>query len=905
MRSLAPLVLWPALLAAQPKPLVPPKDYGKFENLGAGRLAPDGRWLAYSVTRVDETSELRIRPVARDSVRSYRWGSGPVFDPAGRWVAWTVGASPEEKKKLEADKKPLRLGLGLLGLASGAERTMPGVQSFAFDASGRFLAALGYPPDEPKGKGADLRVLDLAAGTELLIGNVGECAWSKAGSLLAVTVATGTDLGNGVQLYDAAAGTLRSLDGSSSAYRQLAWRKEGPDLAVLKSVDPAGKKTPGHQVLAWRGLGGGTAPGRRGPPAGTFRLEAGTLGIPDSVLIAEFRPPQWSPDGRRIAVGLRPKEAKPDSAKLELPEMQIWHASDVTIVPAQRVRAQANARRTLLAVWEPDGGRVVPVGTDLAEDASLTEDWATGIESVRAPYGWGTMFGRPYHDVYATDLATGARTKVLEKVRYHWVSSGGKYLVWFDGKDYWSLRLDTKARVNLTAGVAAAFADTAFDTPTDQLPPHGVGGWLDGDRGVFLYDRDDVWRAGLDGGTPVRLTSGAGDSTVHRLVPPTGNRKSFDPAAPLYLTLHGEWSEKRGYARLEPGKPVERLLWADQLVSGLARADSAPVYLYRAEARDDSPDLFVAGPRLDRAVQVTATNPFLRDYAWTRMRLVDFANERGRKLQGVLLYPANFDPSRRYPMIVYCYEILSDQAHVFRTPNEREYYNPTAWTQAGYFVFMPDIVFRARDPGVSVLETLRPAVAAVAALGEIDPKRVGLVGHSWGGYIGAYVPTRTDLFAASIAGAPLTDFVSMMGQIHWNQGNPEVDHWETGQARMEVPYWEDPAAHERNSPIHKVQEMKTPLLLAHGDKDGTVEFFQSTEFYNYARRAGKQVVLLVYEGENHGFTKKPNQIDYQRRILEWFGYYLKGDPPAPWIRQGIPVERQEAERRRVAGANPQ
>ena len=88
--------------------------------------------------------------------------------------------------------------------------------------------------------------------------------------------------------------------------------------------------------------------------------------------------------------------------------------------------------------------------------------------------------------------------------------------------------------------------------------------------------------------------------------------------------------------------------------------------------------------------------------------------------------------------------------------------------------------------------------------------------------------------------------------------------------------------------------------VAFGNQDGTVEWWQSTVFYNYARRAGKQMVLLVYEGENHGFTQKPDQVDYHRRILEWFGYYLKGEPAPKWITDGVRFEDLNAEKKRVA-----
>lgn len=901
---LATVICIPSGLATgQSKPGLTPADYGKFESLGAGRPSPDGRWFAYQVSRVDERSELRIADLERDTTRTAAWGSNPRFAASSRWLVWTVGMSPDEQEKLTRDKKPIRTGATLLDLRTGVERTFPLISAATFDATGRYLALHGYAPDEPKGKGADLRLLDLAAGTEVALGNVAEFAWSGVGSLIAVTIATGTDAGNGAQVLDAATGRTTGLDASSSVYRQLAWREKGADLAVYRSNGPASKPGNGYTLLAWRGIDR--------PSPVRLQLDPKALGAPDSLQIVEHRKPSWSEDGSRIGLGFRPVEpdttaAKPDSARgaqaskpAELPGVQIWHTNDVRIIPMQQAQRQATARRTLLAVWAPDAKRLTWVGSDLMEEALTATGWRHGIERVRSPYPWGTKFGRPYHDVWSVDLASGQRARVLEKVRHEWLSPDGRYLLWFDGKDYWTHNLATGARRNLTAGASAAFANTDDDTPTDLPRPRGVGGWTTGDAAVFLYDAFDVWRANPDGGRVERVTDGARDSVIYRLVRTSPDQQAFDPAKPIFFSLRGEWSEKRGYAVLARNRPVERLVFEDRFLGGLMRADSADRFFYRRETRAESPNYIAAGPSLAQGKPISNTNPFLGDYAWTRSELINFSNETGRPLQGILLYPAGYDPSKRYPMIVYTYEMLSDQVHFFQAPSERSYYNYTAWTQHGYFVLMPDIHFRARDPGVAALETVRPAVAAVAAKGLIDPKRVGLIGHSHGGYIATYVPTRTDIFAASVAGAPLTDFVSFMGQIHWNTGSAEVDHWETGQARMEVPYWEDPEAHHRNSPVHKVHEMKTPLLMAHGNKDGVVEFFQATEFFNFARRADRQMVLLVYEDEDHGFRKKPNQIDYHRRILEWFGHYLKGEPAPDWITKGIALERLDAEKKRV------
>lgn len=900
------VVALPWSLLAQAKPTLKPSDYGQWESLDGASLSPDGRWLAYGIQRVDEASELRVRSLARDTTRTTAWGSDPRFSADSRWLVWAVGVSPDEKKRLEKDKKPVRLGAGLLELESGAERTFETVAQAAFDASGAFLALHGYPPDEPKGKGGDLRVRNLVQGTEVTFGNVAEFAWSDTASLLALALATGADAGNGVQVYDARSGRLQSLDASGSAYHQLAWREDHPDLAVLRSVAPASDSGSAHHLLAWRGLGGEAAE--------QLELDPAAAGIGDTLEIGGHLRPRWSDDGTRLALGLRPVSrdsgARADSAAAdssaakddedELPGLEIWHTKDVRVVPQQKAAASRDSSRTLLAVWEPARQRMIQVGTDLLGSSALLEGWRFAIESVSAPYPWGAMFGRPYHDVWVVDLETGERSLALERVRRSWESPGGRYLLSFDGKDYWTHDLRSGRRVNVTQNLPTPFADTAYDTPTDQLPPHGVGGWYEGDSAVLLYDEFDVWRVAPDGSGGERLTQGAEDDVIHRVVRLDREADAFDPSAPLYLSLRGEWSEQRGYARIRAGGEVEGLVLRDQLISGLTKADSSDVFLFTAQAFDDSPDLFVAGPDLSSPRQVTETNPFQSRFAWSRAELIAYQSEAGRRLQGALLYPANHDAGRRYPMIVYTYELLSPRIHAYEVPSERDYYNFTAWTQQGYFVLLPDIVYRARDPGISALEAVRPAVAHVVEMGLVDPQRVGLIGHSWGGYQATFLPTRTDIFAASVAGAPLTDFVSFMGALHWNPGIPEVDHWETGQARMEVPYWEDPEAHHRNSPIHKVQDLNTPLLMAFGNEDGVVDWDQGTEFYNFARRAGKQMVLLVYDGEDHGFRHQANQVDYHRRILEWFGHYLKGEPAPAWITEGIPAEEIEQEARRVA-----
>jgi dipeptidyl aminopeptidase/acylaminoacyl peptidase len=367
----------------------------------------------------------------------------------------------------------------------------------------------------------------------------------------------------------------------------------------------------------------------------------------------------------------------------------------------------------------------------------------------------------------------------------------------------------------------------------------------------------------------------------------------------VYLSAFGDRSKKSGYSVLHGGT-VKRLVWDDARIVRLMRADSAQVLAYTRERFDDAPDWLVGGPALAEAKQVSAFNPFMADMAWGKAELVGFTSAAGKPLQGVLLYPANHDPARKYPMIVYTYELLSQNLHGWQPPTERNYYNFTAWTQQGYFVLLPDIVYRGGDPGRSAVDAVVPAVHSIVARGLIDSARVGLIGHSWGGYQATYIPTQTNIFAASVAGAPITNFLSFAGAIHWTPGIAEFDHWETGQARMGAPPWEAFEAHVRNSPAASIANLKTPMLMEVGDADGTVDWHQGIEFYNFARRAGKQdFVMLVYPGEDHGLRKKENQIDYHRRILQWFGHWLKGEPEPDWFKNGV----SWAERKRVLETN--
>ncbi len=884
-----------APLAAQQKPTLKPEDYGRFENLGFGTFSPDGHWLSVPVSRVNEENELRLHQVGSDSVVTVAYGIQPVFSKDSRWAAYLIGLSAKDRKAAEKANQPVHMKLGLLDLRTGEVDTVTDIAGFAFSGDGRYLALRGYPAKDQKHEGVDLIVRDLATGQNTAFGNAADFAWQDKGRLLALTINAETKAGNGVKLYDPTTGVLKTLESDTSSYTDLGWRDESDDLAVLRVRADSAYEGATHVLLAWTGLSG------KSPVAHVFD-PATMAGFPADTRIVDFRSPSWSDDGSTMFFGIQPWEKKEpkDSAAVvdeEKPGVEIWNAKDVDILPTQKMRAQRDREMNYLSGWRLRDNRFVEIANDLVEDAQTARVGMVALASDATPYQRERMFGPLYKDIYVVDLATGARTMVKQRLLASntndlgWgtvsLSPTGRYVLYLEKDNWWVYDVQKKTHTNITGKIPTTFIDTDDDHTVEQKPPFGGGIWTPGDRSVLLQDKYDVWEVAPDGSKSERLSDGAADRVRHRFVRLDFDEYTLDPAKPVYVALYGDRTKKYGYGTVQRGKPEQRLLFVDENVGRLTKADDADVYGYVSMDFDDSPDYFVGGPTLSDSRQVTHTNPFMGEYAWGRPELVDFQNRQGKDLQSALFYPADYQPGRKYPMIVYIYEIVSNGLHNFSTPSERSAYNTTIWTQNGYFVYMPDIVYRDRDPGLSAQDALEPAVEKVVSMGMVDPQRVGLVGHSWGGYQTAFVSSVSKTFAAGVAGAPLTELASMYLSIYWNSGGTDARIFEVSQGRMEVPPWKDVDAYMRNSAVWNIEKMTTPLLMTFGDKDGAVDWHQGIELYNAARRENKDLVMLVYAGENHSLAKKPNQIDYHRRIMEWFNHYLKGDPAPEWMTNGV------------------
>jgi dienelactone hydrolase len=966
-------------LVAQTKPPVTRADYGQFETLavggggggrggggGGGGFSADGQWLAYGITRVSRSNELRLVKLADNSSTTIKSGGQQTFSSDSKWLAYSITSDAEA-----APAAPGGAGAGtasqpkvaVRNLATGETTTVDGIQAFSFSPDGQYIlmrrinpapagaaqaAAGGRGGGAPGGgrgaggggTGADqplggtIIVRQLATGRDTSFGNVSEYAWQDGehSHLLAMAISAGDKVGNGLQLFDAETTQLRGLDSSPATYTGMTWRRDAPDLVVYREKTDNRHDGATAVVLAWTGIG---ATG--GERLQTYDPTADST-FPAGMHTVSFRRPSWSEDGKTIFLGVatwdelpapaagrgRGAGARGGTASVagagtaapivdEPAGVDIWHWTDIFVQPRQKLSAAQDRRRNLLAAWHLDTNKFIQLAKSYDESVTPMRRGNTAYVAEWSKYAMDRTIGRPAADVYLQDMTTGARTKIKDNINEREAQMGpaGKYYLYLQDDAFWTINLDTKTATNISKGVPTQFIDKESDETVKQKPAYGVAGWTNDDSAVLLYDKFDVWKVPSDGSKAQRLTAGAAEQVRHRLVRVGQDEEWFNLDKPYYVTLFGVLSKKSGYGLVKPlpleavnwAGGAERLLWADQSIGGLAKAKDADVYDYTAQDYNDSPDLFISGPDLKNAKQITTTNAFLANYAWGKSETVDFVTDKGMKLQGSLYYPAGYQAGQKYPMIVYLYEKLSDNVHRFVVPTDRDYYNISVFMSQGYFVFEPDIVFRPRQPGLSVVECVTAGIKKVNAMGAVDPKRVGVVGHSWGGFDTAFLATHTNgVFAAAVAGAPITDLVSNYGSHHFSSGIAETDHIETGQQRMEVPLYEDLPDYVANSAVFNVANMTVPLMIEVGDADGTVFWHQGVELFNIARRAKKNVVLLQYNGEDHGLRQAKNQIDYQQRILAWFGYYLKGDEPQKWITNGETFLDRDAEVKKAAPA---
>jgi dipeptidyl aminopeptidase/acylaminoacyl peptidase len=451
--------------------------------------------------------------------------------------------------------------------------------------------------------------------------------------------------------------------------------------------------------------------------------------------------------------------------------------------------------------------------------------------------------------------------------------------------------METGKSKKLTRRIPSTFWDMEDDHNVVK-PPTQQFGWSKDSSAVLITDGWDIWKVPVNGGTAENLTVNGKKDQIRYKRPFRFDmeERGVDLSARVYLPVYGEWTKKGGIGLIEPGKPgVKMLQWDDAAFPQLIKAKKADTYLYTRETTREFPNYYLADAMLSGGRRVTDGNPQQKDFLWSSgVRLVDYTSTRGEKLQAALWLPANYEAGKHYPAIVEIYEKESQVANDYPRPAYNGF-NIAHYTSNGYAVIEPDIVYKVNHPGISAVACVVPAVKAAVATGVVDAQRVGLHGHSWGGYQTAFLVTQTDIFRAAVAGAPLTDMVSMYSLIYRNTGGANQAIFENSQGRFKGGYWDNMEAYIRNSPVYHAANVKTPLMILHNDRDGAVDQTQGIEYFNTLRRMGKPVILLEYKGENHSLARPENQKDYTVRMREFFDHYLMDKPAPQWMEDGVPL----------------
>src|SRR6185312_3276127 len=464
----------------------------------------------------------------------------------------------------------------------------------------------------------------------------------------------------------------------------------------------------------------------------------------------------------------------------------------------------------------------------------------------------------------------------------------------FDAATYnWhSIRIRDGKDTNLTAGLGVAFQDADADRPEPQNP-YGVGGWSANDATVLLYDRFDIWAVSPDGGDARNLTAGLGRRRhlVFRYEKLDPKADVIPAGQPLLLAATNDDTQATGFYRLaslaSTAAPTP-VIMRDARLSRLLKARDAATLVYTQERFDQFPNLWATNTSFAAPRQISDADPQQADYRWGKAELINYINRDGKRLRAVLIKPDGFDPHKQYPLMVYIYERLTDTLHHYIAPAPGHSINLTRYVSHGYLVLEPDIVYDSGDPGDSALKCVLPAIAKVQAMGFVDPHRIGIQGHSWGGYEVAYMVTRTDKFRAVEAGAVVADMISAYGGIRWGTGISRESQYEHGQSRIGASLWQDPLDYITNSPLFRADRVHTPYLTIHNDADDAVPWYQGIEFYLALRRLHKPAWMFSFHGEKHHLLQRENQKYYTVHMDEFFDHYLLNAPEPPWMKTGVP-----------------
>ncbi len=903
--------------------------YDSWKKVSGESISNDGKWVVYSVEPQEGDARLVLFNTDLKKYDTIPRGMNAKISEASDFVVFSIKPFYAEVKKLKIAKKKEddlpKDSLGIYNLATSKLTKIPRVKSFKLPEKGSGWLAYQNekePADTTKkGKKAVEKKDDAAdpideetpkkeeKGTTVVLRNLktskeysfsfgSEFAFSKNGKRFIVAT-TGNDstVGAGVftvntekSAVDTAKFSCDTLAVGKGKFEGVACDEEGTQTAFVADRDTSKAKQRYYSLYYWS------------ETAKSAEVLADTLtqGMPKKWLVSENGRIFFSKDGKRLFFGTAPVPMPEDTTMNdeETAKLDIWNWQDPYLQPHQLKNLDNERKRSYSAVVHLKKRKFLQLATlempTVTVGVEGNADIAVGTSEV--PYRQLISWDAVYRDVYLVDPLSGEAKKIVTKTQGNAaLSPGAQYITWYAEEDScWRVYSTKKEKtINVSATVPYPVYNELNDVPGDP-PPHGMTGWTKDDKDILIYDRYDIWRLDPEGKRAAEnLTQiGRKENLRFRYARLDPEEKFLNPDAQVLLGVFSYTDKSSGFytMKLNESLPPRKLIMQPYGFSNPQKAEGSDKLILTRSSFCECPDLYVTGMVMIQLDRISDINPQQKDYLWGSVELVSWIAGDGKPIEGLLYKPENFDPKKKYPLISYFYERLSDGLHRYIPPAPpSSSVNISLYVSRGYVVFEPDIRYQIGYPGKSAYDCIIPGILKLVQSGFIDSSKIGIQGHSWGGYQVAYLVANSKIFAAAEAGAPVVNMTSACGGIRWETGVSRMMQYEKEQSRIGASLWVKPMLYIENSALFRASNIETPLLMLHNDADGAVPWYQGIEMFTALRRLGKPVWMLTYNGEAHGLRQRKNQKDFAVRMLQFFDHYLMGQPAPVWITKGLPA----------------
>jgi len=908
LRLLLSLCLSGVFAVAQtPKKPLDHDVYDRWQSISSETLSADGKWLAYSLVPQEGDAELRLQPVSGGKMLNIPRVKEASFSTNSQFTIFLISPFHKDLRTAKIKKKkPFDMPKDSLGII---ENGKPGIKKFAnvksfslAENSSQAVAIHLHPTDSAKKAGSELIIHPLLSGSEKRIKYVKDYTWSENGKFLAYTTTASkkdsTSL-TGVYIYDIQNATIRRVSEGRSDYSNLSFDKRGTQLAFTMVTKAKQSTTKGQEL-------------------GYFTLKQDTVktlvtnispGMPKGWEVSMNGKTEFSADGKRLFFGTSRIVAPRDSSLVEFEhaKLDIWNYKDDYLQPMQLKNLEKELKRSYLAVVQLEQpGQMRQLADEevpeLQPGNKGNADYALAYSNSghRISMQWE---GSGYRDIYLVSIKDGSKIKIAEGIKDRPdFSPQGKQVVWYDRNDstWYAYNVRMKSRKALTRISQAVFYDEQNDVP-DQAAPYGLCAFETDDKSVLIYDKFDIWKFSLEKMEALNVTRGFGrqnnitfryyDLEKSRAERLKSEADIVNAGKILYLDAFHNGTKEAGWysTNLNAGSAPKYLVMGAVGYSRPFMLPGSSLMIYRKENYKQSPDLYLSRA-FSAEQQLSSINPWQKDYNWGTAELFRWTTPGGHTSEGVLYKPEDFDPARKYPMIVYFYEKVSDNLNRYIPPAPTpSRLNISFFVSNGYLVFTPDISYETGFPGRAAEEYINSGVNELKKNNWVDSAKIGIQGQSWGGYQVAHLITRTNMYAAAWAGAPVVNMFSAYGGIRWETGMSRQFQYEKTQSRIGATIWEKPELYVENSPLFFLNKVETPVVIMANDADGAVPWYQGIEMFTALRRLSKPVWMLNYNNEAHNLMQRQNRKDIQRREQQFFDHFLKGAPIPVWMDKGVPA----------------